>query len=54
MLGIPDPWIWSAFILCVLSAGACVVYGIVNWNNGSENEKLQIQEESNWEKTTSV
>lgn len=54
MLGMPDHWIWSAFILCILSAGACVVYGLVNWNKGAENEQTQIQEENSREKTTSV
>lgn len=50
MLGIPDFWIWSAYLLCILSAAACVIYGLINWNKGSDNEIKQIQEESNWEK----
>lgn len=50
MLGIPDFWIWSAYLLCILSTAACIVYGVVNWNKGADNEKQQIQEESNWEK----
>lgn len=54
MLGIPDPWIWSAFILCILSTLACVGYGLLNWNRGAENEQAQIAEEKNWEKSTSV
>ncbi len=54
MLGIPDPWIWGAFLLCVLSTAACVVYGALNWNKGAENEQTQIQEEKNREKATSV
>ena len=36
MLGIDDPLIWSAYLLCVLSALLCVVYGAVNWNKGEE------------------
>lgn len=54
MLGISDPWIWSAYLLCILSAATCVIYGLLNWNKGAESEVSQIQEESNWEKTTSV
>lgn len=49
MLGIPDASIWLAYILCILSAGACVAYGLVNWNKGAENESNQIQEEAKWE-----
>jgi hypothetical protein len=49
MLGIPDISIWGAYLLCVLSAVACVVYGLVNWNRGGENESRQIDEESRWQ-----
>jgi hypothetical protein len=27
----------------------CVVYGIINWNKGAENEDEQINEELIWE-----
>jgi len=37
MLGIDDPQIWSAYILCILSSIFCVVYGIFNWNKGGES-----------------
>lgn len=50
MLGIPDVWIWSAYLLCLLSAAACVVYGLTHWNKGAENEQQQIEEETAWEK----
>jgi hypothetical protein len=36
MLGIPDPGVWLAYLLCVLSVGLCVIYGWVNWNKGDE------------------
>lgn len=32
MLGIPDPWIWGGYLLCILSTILCVIYGYVNWN----------------------
>ena len=38
MLGIPDFWVWSAYVLCILSTAACVVYGVRNWNKDGENE----------------
>jgi Na+-transporting methylmalonyl-CoA/oxaloacetate decarboxylase gamma subunit len=53
MLGIKDPWILTAYLLCFLSALACVVYGIYNWNKGNENEKEEIKEEAKWEKKES-
>lgn len=46
MFGIPDASIWLAYILCILSAGACVAYGLVNWNKGAESERIQLQEEA--------
>jgi len=48
MFGINDPWIWGAYILCILSTILCIVYGILNWNKGEEKEEKQIQEEIEW------
>ena len=36
LLGIPDPWVWLAYVLCLLSALACVTYSWRNWNRGDE------------------
>jgi hypothetical protein len=36
VLGIADPKIWSVYILCILSAVFCVIYGVINWNKGDE------------------
>ncbi len=36
VLGIDDPKVWSAYLLCILSAVFCVVYGWINWNKGDE------------------
>ncbi len=36
MLGIEDFWIWSAYLLCILSTLVCVVYGALMWNKGTE------------------
>lgn len=49
MLGIKDPWIILAYLLTFLSAIACVVYGVINWNKGAENETLEMSEEASWE-----
>jgi hypothetical protein len=51
MFGISDPWILSTYLLCILSAALCVVYGLANWNKGAEEERTQIAEEAAWENT---
>lgn len=38
MLGIDDPQIWLAYVLCFLSAIGCIVYGALKWNEGKEEE----------------
>ena len=49
MLGIDDPWIWGVYLLCILSALLCLVYGIINWNREGELEALEIKEAAAWE-----
>ncbi|MDD4939465.1 MAG: hypothetical protein PHE18_03005 [Candidatus Omnitrophica bacterium] len=36
VLGIADPGVWLAYLLSILSAVFCIVYGFVNWNKGDE------------------
>jgi hypothetical protein len=36
MLGITDPWIWSAYLLCILAALVCVAYGAIMWHHDGE------------------
>ncbi len=50
MFGIPDLTILTAYLLCILSALACLVYGLLNWNKGGELEAAQMEEEAEWEK----
>lgn len=38
MLGIDDPYIWSAYILCIVSAIGCAAYGLLKWNEEEEDE----------------
>ena len=49
LLGFDDPWIWGVYLLCILSALLCLVYGIINWNREGELEALEIKEEAAWE-----
>jgi hypothetical protein len=37
MLGIDDFWVWSAYLLCILSTLLCIVYGAVTWNKGGDD-----------------
>ncbi len=53
VLGIEDPWVWGAYVLCILSMLLCVVYGIINWNKGAEDEEEEIKEEMEWHKKES-
>jgi hypothetical protein len=50
MLGISGFGVALAYILCILSTILCIVYGIINWNKGGEDEPEQIEEEAKWEK----
>lgn len=49
MLGITDPWILMAYLLCIISTLACVVYGILNWNKGAEDNPSRIKKDVLWE-----
>jgi hypothetical protein len=49
VLGIPDFWIWSAYLLCIISTLVGIIYGVVNWNKGCEEEPKQIIEEKAWD-----
>ena len=49
MLGLQANSIFAAYMLSILSALGCIVYGLLNWNKGGDNEVKQIQEEKQWE-----
>ncbi len=37
MFGFEDFWIWLPYLLCILSALLCVVYGAATWNRDGED-----------------
>lgn len=41
MLGIPDPWVWLAYVLCLASSLLCVIYSARNWNRGDESVQAE-------------
>lgn len=45
MLGIADPVVALAYILCIASSLLCVIYGVVTWNKGDEEPG---QEDKDW------
>lgn len=49
MLGLGDVSIFLAYILCIASALACIIYGIFNWNKGAEKED-EVKKDVEWEK----
>lgn len=49
MLGLGDFSVFAAYLLCILSAVLCVVYGVVNWNKGGEVDPEIAAEEVRWD-----
>lgn len=49
MLGIHDPSIYLGYLLALLSLGACIWYGVKNWNKGQEVDISEIQQDIDWE-----
>lgn len=43
MLGIADPWVALAYILCIVSALLCVVWGIIKWNKDDPDEEPEAE-----------
>lgn len=41
MLGIQDPWVWLAYVLCILSALLCVIWGAFKWNEQGPEEPAE-------------
>jgi len=48
MFGLEDPWIATAYLLNFGAVLLCVVYGIRNWNRGSDPTATQLAEDQQW------
>jgi hypothetical protein len=48
MLGLGDPGVALAYVLCLFSAVLCVGYGIVYWNRGANQEPPPTPEDLKW------
>ena len=50
MLGLEGAGVFAAYVLSVLAALVCIVYGYLNWNKPKdEDEAKEIAEELEWE-----
>ena len=49
MLGINDPAIYLGYLMAILSLIACIVYGVINWNKGMEDDLTEIEKDLAWE-----
>ena len=38
VLGIEDPYIWGGYLVAILLAIACAVYGLLKWNSEGEEQ----------------
>ena len=39
VLGIEDPYIWGGYVVAIVLAIACAVYGLLNWNKEGKGEE---------------
>ena len=39
VLGIEDPYIWGGYVISIVLAIVCAVYGLLNWNKEGEVEE---------------
>lgn len=46
-LGIPDPWIWLAYLLCLASTALCVIHAFLR---GRKNEAEPTPADAAWVK----
>ena len=48
MLGFSDPWILTVFILCILSALLCVIWGVLFWNKNAGDPSEAPEAVQHW------
>lgn len=49
MLGIDDPAIYLGYLAAIFSLIACIIYGIIYWNKGMEQDEEEIEKDLEWE-----
>ena len=53
MFGLQSAGVVLAYLLCILSAAACVVYGIINWNKGNHEGDTEHKKSVEWQEKES-
>lgn len=48
MFGLQNFGVLAAYLLCILSTVACVIYGAVNWNKGGSDVEEQKEKAVKW------
>ena len=43
VLGIQDPGVWLAYVLCIASSLLCIVWGIVKWNAEDKSDEPEAE-----------
>jgi len=41
MMGLADPWVFIAYLLCILSALLCVGWGVYFWNREPKDSESE-------------
>jgi hypothetical protein len=44
MLGLGDGWVFLGYLLSIISAILCIIYGIIKWNSNGETARDAEQE----------
>lgn len=42
IIGIPDPWIWTAYLLCLAATALCVIHAAVRGRKSYEAEQTPV------------
>lgn len=50
MLGFNDAWVFLGYMLSILCALSCLIYGVINWRRGATEKDGDYREEIRWEK----
>lgn len=43
MLGLQDPWVFAAYLSCILSTVLCVAWGLYYWNRDAADDEPESE-----------
>jgi hypothetical protein len=50
IIGLDDPWVALAYLLSIAGSLVCVIYGVLNWNEGDEPVQPEVADWAKEEK----